>query len=312
MKDPYDMQDMNSHELNINERTEDFSDNFSLNMPINDEQIIDQAIINNFGEKNYNKENDENFYEEVSQKDIFLNKAIHIKKDLIPLDNLSNKITNPITSTNQKMQIFNLEDNSCKNSIRFESFRLIDKKQGRKIKDFHLNQRKTAHNKYSKDNMMRKIKTNSLDYITKLLNKSLKDKTKKFYKINKKVAENLKIDFNIKLMKQPLHDLFLNEKISNKYSKKNNNNNVLLIKKIFDENIELETIRILNMKYIDIIREITEKYLDDFLDIIKKKEKKNDIINNDENEYLKLLEKMLLGYEDYFKNKKGRNTEKIK
>ena len=71
MKDPYDMQDMNSLELNINERTEDFSDNFSLNMPINDEQIIDQAIINNFGEKNFNKENDEIYMKRFLKKIYF-------------------------------------------------------------------------------------------------------------------------------------------------------------------------------------------------------------------------------------------------
>ena len=306
MQNPPDMQGINSYELNIFERTEDFHDNPLLNIPFTDESVIDQAIINNFGEGRFNIENDENLDEEISQKDIYLNRTINIKKDLIPSDNLSNKITNPVTSTNQKKPMFNLEVNSLKNSVKFES-KLIGKKRGRKIKNFHLNHGSSKHNKNSGDNKMRKIKTHLLDFSTKKLNESLKDKTKKFYKIDKNVAENLKIDYNIELMERKLYDIFMNEKMSNKYTKKKNNNyNVFWIKTIFAENIEIKTIRLLNMKYIEFIREIIEKYLDEFMNIIKEKERKNKIISNEEEEYFKSLEKMLLGYEDYFKQKTGR------
>ena len=40
--------------------------------------------------------------------------------------------------------------------------------------------------------MMRKIKTHLIEFIVKLLNDSLKDKTQKFYKIDKSISENLK------------------------------------------------------------------------------------------------------------------------
>lgn len=314
MQDPPGRHDTNYCWANFFERTKDFPENPLLNMPFTGEPVIDQAIINNFGEGRFNIENDENLDEEISQKDIYLNRTINIKKDLIPSDNLSNKITNPVTSTNQKRPMFNLEVNSLKNSVKFES-KLIGKKRGRKIKNFHLNHGSSKHNKNSEDNKMRKIKTHFTDFSTKILNESLKDKTKKFYKIDKNVAENLKIDYNIELMERKLYDIFMNEKMSNKYTKKKNNNyNVFLIKTIFAENIEIETIRLLKMKYIEFIREIIEKYLDKFMNIIKEKERKNKFISNEEKEeYFKSLEKMLLGYEDYFKQKTGRiRVKKIK
>ena len=135
MQDPPGRHDTNYCWANFFERTEDFPENPLLNMPFTGEPVIDQAIINNFGEGRFNIENDENLDEEISQKDIYLNRTINIKKDLIPSDNLSNKITNPVTSTNQKRPMFNLEVNSLKNSVKFES-KLIGKKRGRKIKNF--------------------------------------------------------------------------------------------------------------------------------------------------------------------------------
>ena len=313
MQEPQEMHDNNSCEFNIFERTEDFTENPLLNMPFTNEQVIDPAIINNFGVDGFNIENDENLYEEVSQKDIYMNKTINTKKDLIQSDNLSNKITNPLTSMNQKKPMFNLEVNSRKNSVKFESLKLIGKKRGRKIKEFHFDHTSSKHNKKSPDNIMRKLKTHFLDFAIKILNRSLSNKKYKFYKINKNVAENLKIDYNIILMERYIYDIFMNEKLSDKYTKnKNNNYNFLLIKTIFDQKIEAETIRLLNMKYIEFIREIIEKYFDEFINIIKKKERRNLIKKNEEEEYFNSLEKMLLSYEDYFKSKTGRNRGKNK
>ena len=70
-------------------------------------------------------------------------------------------------------------------------------KMGRKKKD-DIN--KGIHTKYSADNIIRKIKSNFFLFIHNLLNKSLKDKGMKFLKLNSKLNEVLKRDYNLELL----------------------------------------------------------------------------------------------------------------
>ena len=53
MQDPPGRHDTNYCWANFFERTEDFPENPLLNMPFTGEPVIDQAIINNFGEGTY-------------------------------------------------------------------------------------------------------------------------------------------------------------------------------------------------------------------------------------------------------------------
>lgn len=193
------------------------------------------------------------------------------------------------------------EDNKDIQTLQF-----IGKRRGRKQKNNNNN--KDSHNKNYKDNIMRKIKTNLMDYILKNLNESLKNKKFSFYRLDKLISENLRRDFNIKLMERTIKDIFIKTKISGKYKKcQNQFVNILLIKKIFNEKEETETIDILNKKYIDIIKEIRENRLNDFLESIKKKEKDDD--STDIDQYMKLFRDLFLGYENWFINKKGRNRK---
>ena len=152
--------------------------------------------------------------------------------------------------------------------------------------------------------MMRKIKTNLIKFIVKLLNNSLKDKTQIFYKINKKISDNLKRDFNLELMIRTLEDIFSNTDMSERYK---NYSNEALIQKIKAENKEEKTIELLNMKFIEVIYMIQDKYLGEYLETIKSKE--NTIENSVDQEYMESLEKLFSGYEAWFKEKKGRNRE---
>lgn len=71
-----------------------------------------------------------------------------------------------------------------------------------------------------------------MDFIVKLLNDSLINKTQLFYKIDKTISENLKRDLNMELMQKTLFDLFSNSKTNGRYK---NYSNEILIKKIFEE-----------------------------------------------------------------------------
>ena len=149
---------------------------------------------------------------------------------------------------------------TCKNAKeKKEGNDFLGKKTGRKRLDPNDNDEiqdeSEGHNKFSEDNMMRKIKTNLMEYIFDKLNESLTDKSFQFFKITKEVSEELKKEYNMDLMDKTLKEIIYNEPIRPKY-KRNNYDNKFLIDKIFGEDKEKKTIEILNKTYYDIIEEI--------------------------------------------------------
>lgn len=105
-------------------------------------------------------------------------------------------------------------------------------------------------------------------------------------------------------MKKTLRELFLTTKVNDRY-KKNCDDNRLLVEKIFKEKKEKETMKLLEMTYIEMVILIREKYLQEFLETIERKEE----INEDFEDYMNLVKKLLFGYENWFESKKGRNRE---
>ena len=189
---------------------------------------------------------------------------------------------------------------------------LLGNKRGRKKKSEKSQKVKnnsSEHNKDSPDNMMRKIKTNLMDWIVIILNDSLNDKSLSIYKIDKSINEYLKRDFNLELMERTIKDIFSNTKISAKYKRNNDDySNNSIIKEILEKNVETKTIYYLNLRFIDMIDIIRNRHLKEFLENIEKKEKKSDNINI--KEYMRSIKELLLGYKEWFDNKKGRNRQK--
>ena len=175
------------------------------------------------------------------------------------------------------------------------------KKMGRRLKG-ETYDNEASHNKYSDDNIITKLKTAIFKYILNLLNQSLEFTKYKFYPLNVKLNTCLKIEFNIKLLERTIYDIYNTEDLNKTYIN-GNDSNKKLIKKIFEDNIEKKTIKILKMKYKDILNHIRENDLQNFM---KKIESKN------EGKYNDLVKHLLLTYEDWFKIKNGRNNKKIK
>ena len=170
-----------------------------------------------------------------------------------------------------------------------------------------------SHDRNAEDNQIRKIKTNIMENeIFNKLNKSLKDKTHVFYRLHCDISENLKKDFNEDLMKTTIRDLFYNVNISEKYKTEIDPlSNRYLIDKIESENKEIETLKILNMTYYEVIKKVREEQLELFLANIKNKEiKMNDEKNIDD--YMNSLRELLKTYKEWFAKKKSRNREKKK
>ena len=176
---------------------------------------------------------------------------------------------------------------------------------GRKRKN---EDRKVYHTKYRSDNMMRKIKTYFMNFLYNYLNKSLTFIHKRFLKISKKINENLRKDFNILLMQMTVREIFEQYGINGRYGeyKKRKNINQALISEIYKKNEEIETIKILNSKYIDILRVLRTKYLEKFSSDLFEKEIKSGESIEDAEAYVNDLKELLYNYEDWFEKKSGR------
>ena len=168
-----------------------------------------------------------------------------------------------------------------------------------------------SHDKFTPDNLIRKLKANLMDSILNFLNNNLNDNSIMFLKLNKNLNENLKKDYNLILMKRTIRDIFYNEEISKLYiNKKYINNNRKLIEKIEKEKVETKIIEILNMTFIEFINEIRDNHLEDFFNKIKEKEIKNNADNIEQ--YMYKLKQLFANYEKFFENKKGRKSKNDK
>ena len=225
----------------------------------------------------------------------FLNKKRNLeKKDKEILDHIS------IIEENDKDE---KEEKETENNNDKENGK---KKRGRRSSDKTYSE-EADHNKFKEDNIIRKIKTYTFKYILNALNNSLEKTRNRFYPLDKDLNENIKKDFNMELLDRTIKDIYDNSGL-NKRFKNPKFSNKFLIKKIFDEKIEIRTINILNMKYIDILNYIRENDMDNFLETIKEKEKKKQEKNIDL--YMEELKNILIVYEKWFDAKCGRNKAK--
>ena len=225
--------------------------------------------------------------------------------------------------------------NSCgliKNSPKFNVFNslienkelnLTQKRRGRRKKylnngkrnsvneSFKIVNESNVHNRYSNDNIKRRIKTLFNNYIIRLLNHLIKQKFPifklKFVKINKRINEDLGIEYNRNLLNKSIRDIIID--VSKRYSNKENNKDC--IKFIEEQKDNEEIVNILNMTY----KEFYNFYL--------KSTKINSLDNSFESHKEKLL--VLYGKEyldkfienaknflEYFINGKKRKSKKVK
>jgi hypothetical protein len=179
--------------------------------------------------------------------------------------------------------------------------KFICKKKGRKMKslegfdEIKINSReKRVHNKFSNDNIRRRIKALFHDYIIKLLNHLVKKRFKsirnKFVKLNSRITKDVGIVYNRNLLNKKIKDIIVH--ISKKYL--NKDNNIRLIRFIESQKNNEEILNILNMEYRDL-------YSDYYL--------KSNKIDNQENSYEAHKEKILVLYGKEYLDKYIKNVE---
>ena len=165
--------------------------------------------------------------------------------------------------------------------------------------------RQVFHNKYSDDNIIKKIKTFCMIYLDIKLNNSVIFTYKKFYKLNPDINENLKKDYNIKLMNMTIREIYEENAPSKKYDPSVIKKNYVLIQEIFNENENTQAIEILNTKFIDFLNELeTKEYI---CKEIEKKAKKPNAKIDDIISYMSKVRKLLEHFEEWFTKKRKRN-----
>ena len=192
----------------------------------------------------------------------------------------------------------------------------INKKRGRRLKKSKEISREGTHDRFSDDNLKRKVKTHFHNYIIALLNSKLvvdapNNKTIKFGKVKSNITQNITVDYNLILFEKPIKDIIL--EVSNKYQNKNINLECIdYVLKHQKENQEL--IKYLNMSY-------KELYLNYYLESTKQDFAKSEVDESYEAHREKLKgfgEKYLNNYEknaenliDFYKTCKKRKSRKI-
>ena len=204
--------------------------------------------------------------------------------------------------------------NSINNIVTIDILPKTEKKEpksflGRKTKG---DTEEREHSKFKEDNQMRKIKSYFLKYIPDYVNSSLSFVHKRFLKIDKKVNQELKKDFNVELMDKKLKDIFIVFPICGRYSEAKNgeNHNAELIKEIYENNEETEAIEKLEQTYIQVLDCFRKNNLEKFRDDILNKEIKNGEKESRAKMYVNQLVKLLFNYESWFTDKSARGPKK--
>ena len=310
---------------------------------MNDEKIEDEDPF--FNQKLPNKlfedEIDDPF-EKIKQSETFfttLNKKRNDSKDLLY------KETEEKEDEGGEENDIKEEENGVMGNMEKESNQLqnndtVNKKkcnQGRKRYD---DESEGKHTKDSEDNMLRKIKSFFVGSFHNYLNSIIQDPELKLTKIDFYICKELKKEFNEKLFEATLKVIYETVNLSDKYTnlvKNEPDKNRKIIERIFNENKEVEAIKILRLTFEEVYQIFLSRYspispelrkkiegtniltskeflkLDDFLKYIKVKfEKENNKKKNQINidDYISKIKKLCLELKDWFKNKNGRKNRK--
>ena len=195
----------------------------------------------------------------------------------------------------------------------------ITRKRGRKLKKetlentFDINEiyfDNKVHNRFSNDNVKRKLKALFHKYIINLLNyliqKIFKNNKMKFVYLNSKITKDIGIEFNRSLLNQKIKDIIVN--VSKKYNDKEHNKKC--IKYIESQNDNEEIIKILNMTYKDLYEQYylnsnENNSLNNSFNEHKKK-----LMNLYGKEYLKIFNENAENMIEFFLNGKNRKSRK--
>ena len=285
---------------------------------LNDNLYNFKQQINNIYPENENDENINEFsnlflesykqYDESSiQDDTYFNKIYFFTKK-------KDELFNKINKTKDTKQTNELSKEDLKNIHSH-----IKKAKGRKLKN---SKDQGFHNKFTFDNIIRKIKAISMQSFFNFFNNKIKEVYKDsevkslwgLKKLNQSQIKNSNIEYNRLFFEKSLKDIFSDD-ITTKWKTEGRDHNKKLIEKLLNEENKGKKIifeKILNYKFIDIVKYLRgeREGLDQLkgLDFDKYMWNK---IKKDEN-YLIIFKNNMENIEKLIQNKKPRIKKKYK
>ena len=308
---------------------------------INDSSNEEQ--LNVFGESlvddNKNYFNDLIITDEDNQKRYIITKEKLNKADNNQMSTTLNSNTKIIsgqehdlkvteTPKTNNIKISNINTNkSMENYRKIFNISKVNKKVGRMLKK--LKSKFIApHNKYSEDNIIRKVKARFQDILLRYINcehskfmetKGKSKKTKLLQRISPEESRKISKADNIRWFSTKLKELFSSD-LSQKCSLYDSNYNRRTIEKIYKNNEALNVINILDKKVLDIydlyrnnIKIDGFTTLEDDLKMLREKmEKENEEAEEDIKLYLSNYRNIAMKLDKIFDEKIGRNKKKSK
>ena len=222
---------------------------------------------------------------------------------------LCDQRTKPSINTNINIQDDNLKNE--KNEIC--EFVTIGKKRGRNSSG--------KHNKFSDDNLRRKVKHLVLSYTMKFINEKISELyegnigsgifRKELLTINQKQKANAKVEFNQEFLDKKLGDIF-SEDISTRFTifPLNHNKQVIIdLKNETDDNKRIYFNNLFNISFLECLKHFRGEIVINELIGLSGMNNVEETYKED-NEYLETLQYYIMNYEDITNNKKKRNRKK--
>ena len=230
------------------------------------------------------------------------------------------------TIFNQEKHDENIIKNSSKNNNKI--FNIIKDYErgnikGRKRKfNFGV---KGKHDKFCKDNIVRKVKTNLFEIILFFINSSItriekenknKNSKKKYFykpylvKIDQEIIKTINVGENLQLINSKLKDIFSN-KTSKKYVSLGLDKNKQIIDEIYEQKIQKKTISILNKTFEQCLEHINGiNYDEDLAGLEHEYQRILKKLRSKENEnYISKFKDMVINFKSFYMNKKARKKK---
>ena len=283
----------------MNDNTYNFCQQANIN-PENDDENINE--FSNLFLESYKQ------YDESSiQDDTYFNKIYFFTKK-------KDELFNKINKTKDTKQTNELSKEDLKNIHSH-----IKKAKGRKLKN---SKEQGFHNKFTFDNIIRKIKAISMKSFFNFFNNKIKEVYKDsevkslwgLKKLNQSQIKNSNIEYNRLFFEKSLKDIFSDD-ITTKWKTEGRDHNKKLIEKLLNEENKGKKIifeKILNYKFIDIVKYLRgEREGLDELKGLDFDEYMWNKIKKDEN-YLIIFKNNMENIEKLIQNKKPRIKKKYK
>ena len=204
----------------------------------------------------------ETHFEKIIQSDTFfttLNKKRNLSNDFLFKDEEEKEEK----GEEIKEEEIGLLENMEKGSDQIQSNEKVKKKKGNQGRKSFEDESEGKHTKDSEDNMLRKIKSYFVGSFHNYLNSIIQNPELKLTKIDFYVCKELKKEFNEKLFQTNLKVIYETVNLSDKFAnliKNEPDKNKKIIERIFNENKEVEAIKILSLTFDEVYQIFISRY----------------------------------------------------